>query len=65
MIVVKCDMCKTHIDYDINGVNCNFSHYGVVRFGSALNIREEYQLCNHCAYKVAKFIEEGVDDDAD
>ena len=64
MIIVKCDMCDADINYDYNGINCNFNHYGVVRFGGALNIKEEYQLCNNCAYRVARFIEmKGADDE--
>ena len=31
MIIVKCDMCGGNIDYNLNGVNVNFNHYGTVK----------------------------------
>lgn len=32
MVKVYCDMCKREIDYNADGVNLDFNHYGVVKF---------------------------------
>lgn len=32
MVKVYCDMCKREIDYNVDGVNLDFNHYGVVKF---------------------------------
>lgn len=57
MIIVKCDMCGCSIDYNLNGINVDFNHFGNVKMtgGEA----KEYQLCNVCASKVRDFIEGG------
>lgn len=32
MVKVFCDMCGREIDYEVDGVNLDFNHYGVVNF---------------------------------
>lgn len=56
MIEVTCDMCKKPIDYNIDGVNLNFNHYGVVKFNNNFDI--ERQLCIACATRINKWIDE-------
>lgn len=59
MISVTCDMCGCEIDYNLNGVNLDFNKYGTVKFKpTKANESEEYQLCNVCASKVKKFVDE-------
>ena len=31
MIKVICDMCGKEIDYNLDGVNIEFNHYGIVK----------------------------------
>ena len=54
MLKVFCDKCGDPIDYEINGINVDFNHYGVVKFGNSKD--EHYQLCDVCANKVVEFI---------
>lgn len=54
MIKTYCDMCGKEIDCDIDQVNLDFNHYGVVKFERD----KEKQLCVGCADKVIKFIDE-------
>lgn len=61
MINVKCDMCKCNIDYNLNGINLDFNHFGDVKM--LCGEEREYQLCNVCASKVHEFIERGVEND--
>lgn len=46
-------MCGCDINYEINGVNVNFNHYGKVHMGGE---EREYQVCNLCAKKINDFI---------
>ena len=55
MVKVFCDMCKRPIDYEIDGVNLNFSHFGVVKFSHEW--KQEKQLCVPCAVRVCNWIE--------
>lgn len=55
MIRVNCDMCGCDIDYEVNGVNVDFNHYGVVKFKSHENDME-FQLCDKCADKIYEYI---------
>ena len=59
MIIVKCDMCGCDIDYNLNGVNVNFNHYGTVHMSGGEN---EYQVCNECASKIDVFINRKSED---
>lgn len=54
MFKVYCDMCGKRIDPDIDGVNLNFNHYGVVDFTSKW--MAEKQLCISCATRVCNWI---------
>ena len=56
MYKVYCDMCGKPIDHDIDGVNLDFNHYGVVQFRS--NWKAEKQLCIACATRVLKWIDD-------
>lgn len=56
MIEVTCDMCRKAIDYNVDGVNLDFNHYGTVKFNS--NWTQEKQLCIACAARVANWIDE-------
>jgi len=56
MIKVTCDMCKKPIDFNVDGVNVNFNHYGVVNFKKYYD--DEKQLCVACATRVSKWIDE-------
>lgn len=57
MIKVTCDMCGCEIDYELNGVNIDFNHYGVVKFKPTDETRnKEFQLCTLCAKKVFDFV---------
>jgi hypothetical protein len=58
MVKVFCDMCGREIDYEVDGVNLDFNHYGVVNFKSSFSA--EKQLCLSCAAKVCNFVENGV-----
>lgn len=58
MVKVFCDMCGREIDYEIDGVNLDFNHYGVVNFKSSFSA--EKQLCLSCASKVCNFVENGA-----
>lgn len=55
MIIVKCDMCGCDVDYNLNGVNINFNHYGTVQMSGG---EREYQVCNVCASKIDAFIKQ-------
>ena len=55
MIKVFCDMCKRLIDCEVDGVNLDFNHYGVVKFKH--NWQDGKQLCLSCAYRVSNWIE--------
>lgn len=52
-----CDMCKREIDYNADGVNLDFNHYGVVKFMHGVK-DEERQLCLNCAIRVRNWISE-------
>lgn len=43
MVKVFCDMCGREIDYEVDGVNLDFNHYGVVNFKTPFSA--EKQLC--------------------
>ena len=58
MIKVFCDMCGREIDYEVDGVNLDFNHYGVVNFKSSFSA--EKQLCLSCAARVCAFVEGGA-----
>lgn len=58
MVKVFCDMCGREIDYEVDGVNLDFNHYGVVKFKSPFSA--EKQLCLSCASKVCNFVENGA-----
>lgn len=57
MVKVYCDMCKREIDYNVDGVNLDFNHYGVVKFMHGVK-DEERQLCLNCAIRVRNWISE-------
>lgn len=63
MIKVFCDMCGREIDYEVDGVNMDFNHYGVVSFKSTFSA--EKQLCLSCATKVCNFVENGAKMDSE
>lgn len=50
-----CDMCGREIDYEADGVNLDFNHYGVVNFKTPFSV--EKQLCPSCAARVCNFVE--------
>lgn len=58
MVKVFCDMCGREIDYEVDGVNLDFNHYGVVNFKKPFSA--EKQLCLSCAARVCKFVENGA-----
>jgi hypothetical protein len=58
MVKVFCDMCGREIDYEVDGVNLDFNHYGVVKFKTLFSA--EKQLCLSCAARVSAFLEEGA-----
>lgn len=58
MVKVFCDMCEREIDYEVDGVNMDFNHYGVVASESSFSA--EKQLCLSCAAKVCDFVENGA-----
>jgi len=58
MVKVFCDMCGREVDYEVDGVNLDFNHYGVVNFKSPFSA--EKQLCLSCAASVCKFVENGA-----
>ena len=67
MVKVLCDMCGREIDYEVDGVNLDFNHYGVVNFKTPFSA--EKQLCLSCAARVCNFVEnsakmDGCDNDA-
>lgn len=53
MIKVICDMCGKEIDYNLDGVNIDFNHYGSVKMNGK---QDEYQVCNKCAEKIDLYI---------
>lgn len=55
MVKVFCDMCGREIDYEVDGVNLEFNHYGVVNFKTPFSA--EKQLCLSCAARVCNFVE--------
>lgn len=55
MVKVFCDMCGREIDYEVDGVNLDFNHYGVVNFKTPFSA--EKQLCLSCAARVRNFVE--------
>ena len=55
MVKVFCDMCGREIDYEVDGVNLDFNHYGVVNFKTPFSA--EKQLCLSCAARVCNFVE--------
>lgn len=55
MVKVFCDMCGREIDYEVDGVNLDFNHYGVVNFKKPFSA--EKQLCLSCAARVCNFVE--------
>ncbi len=55
MYKVYCDMCRKPIDCDVDGVNLDFNHYGVVQFRSGWKV--EKQLCIACATRVLNWID--------
>lgn len=58
MVKVFCDMCGHEIDYEVDGVNLDFNHYGVVNFKKPFSA--EKQLCLTCAARVCNFVERGA-----
>ena len=58
MIKVFCDMCGKEIDYEKDGINLDFNHYGVVTFKHDLAKDHSIELCTDCANKVCDFITE-------
>lgn len=48
-------MCGREIDYEVDGVNLDFNHYGVVNFKTPFSA--EKQLCLTCAARVCNFVE--------
>lgn len=63
MVKVFCDMCGREIDYEVDGVNLDFNHYGVVNFKSPFSA--EKQLCLSCAAKVCDFVENGAKEETE
>lgn len=61
MVKVFCDMCGREIDYEVDGVNLDFNHYGVVNFKTPFSA--EKQLCLACAARVCNFVESGARED--
>ena len=55
MVKVFCDMCKRPINYEVDGVNLDFNHFGVVKFEH--NWKKGKQLCVSCAVRVCNWIE--------
>lgn len=45
MVKVFCDMCGREIDYEVDGVNLDFNHYGVVNFKSSFSAEKQLCLC--------------------
>lgn len=41
MVKVFCDMCGREIDYEVDGVNLDFNHYGVVNFKTPFSAPSE------------------------
>ena len=58
MVKVFCDMCGREIDYEVDGVNLDFNHYGVVSFKTPFSA--EKQLCLSCAARVCNFVDSGA-----
>ena len=46
-------MCGKEIDYNLDGVNIDFNHYGSVKMNGK---QDEYQVCNKCAEKIVLYI---------
>ena len=44
--------------YEVDGVNLDFNHYGVVNFKTPFSA--EKQLCLSCAARVCNFVENGA-----
>ena len=55
MVKVYCDMRKREIDYNVDGVNLDFNHYGAVKFKPHEEVKER-QLCLSCAIRVCNWI---------
>ena len=55
MFKVFCDMCGTPIDYEKDGVNLNFNHYGVVKFKTDWSA--ERNFCLSCANKTLQWVD--------
>ena len=55
MVKVLCDMCGREVDYEVDGVNLDFNHSGVVNFKKPFSA--ETQLCLSCAARVCNFVE--------
>ena len=53
MVKVICDMCGKEIDYNLDGVNIEFNHYGIVKMKGEY-INEKYRngncLCIYMDY---------------
>ena len=58
MVKVFCDMCGREVDYEVDGVNLDFNHYGVVTFKKQFSA--EKQLYLFCAARVCSFVENGA-----
>lgn len=52
---LACLGCGREIDYEVDGVNLDFNHYGVVNFKTPFSA--EKQLCLSCAARVCNFVE--------
>lgn len=63
MVKVFCDMCGREIDYEVDGVNLDFNHYGVVNFKTPFSA--EKQLCLFCAARVCNFVENGAKEETE
>ena len=55
MVKVFCDMCGKEVNREVDGVNLDFNHYGVVRFNSEYTLKDQ-QLCVTCACSVIDYI---------
>ena len=41
MVKVLCDMCGREIDYEVDSVNLDFNHYGVVNFKTPFSAEKQ------------------------
>lgn len=48
-------MCKKPIDYNVDGINLDFFHYGAVKFKT--NWKAERNLCIACATRTLNWID--------